>query len=239
MVYCFNDLSILICQTLGLGMRKDQHLPGSPMPLGSSAMGMSFLHAGIETAEICTKHRPPSFSWTNTTALHHTLLVGWIAPESNISCRCMQTSSTSGGGICLNCSLNRVLLVTLITCSVEWVQPSSLGSKEKTLWCSAKRDWVEFTRSDCQESNPLKSSSLNNFSCHCFTVNFGGWRLSGLIQCLHHTSLYRWLWHLHGCNCSHYWNLFPQGLGKCHTISHYYSNLLTASAQLHINILYC
>ena len=122
------------------------------------------------------KHRPPSFFWTNTTALHHTLWLGQIMPESNISHRCAQTSSTNGGGICLKSSLNGVSLVTLITCSVEWVQPSLLGFREETLWYSAKRDWVEATSWVGQDSNPLRSNSSNNFSCLCFMVCFGAYR---------------------------------------------------------------
>ena len=75
----------------------------------------------------------PSFK---AAPLHYTmpLSLGWIAPESNISCRCAWTSFTNGGGIHLNCSLNGVVLVTLITCSVECIQLSSLGSKEKMSW---------------------------------------------------------------------------------------------------------
>ena len=41
--------------------------------------------------------------------------------------------------------LNGVSSVTLITCLVEWVQPSSLGSREKKSWYSARRDWAEAT----------------------------------------------------------------------------------------------
>ena len=50
-----------------------------------------------------------------------------IAPDSSISHRWFQTSSTRGRGICLNHSLNGVSSVTFITCLVEWVQPNSGG----------------------------------------------------------------------------------------------------------------
>ena len=66
-----------------------------------------------------------------------------------------------------------VSLVTLITCSVEWVQLSSLASNEKTSWYSAKGHWVESTRSGGHDSNPLRSNSWNNFSCLCFMVSLG------------------------------------------------------------------
>ena len=144
-------------------------------------------------------------------------------PESNISCRCVWTSSTNGGGIHLNHSLNGVLSVTLITCSVEWVQPSLLGSKEKTSWYSAKRDWAESTSSGGQDSNPLKSSSSNNFSCLCFTVSLGIWRPQVLSNasitpvCIGGSGTHM------ATTALDYWSLFPQGLGICCTISHYYS----------------
>ena len=135
-----------------------------------------FLHVGMEMAEIYTKHRLLSFFQTNPTTLHHTLWLDQIVSESNISHRCVQTSSSNGRGIHLNHSLNGMLSVTLITCLVEWVQPSSLDSKEKTSWYSAKRDQAEHTSSHGQDSNPSKSNSSNNFSCLCFMVSFGNWR---------------------------------------------------------------
>ena len=85
------------------------------------------------------------------------------------------TSSTNGGGICLNHSLNGVSLVTLITCLVEWVQPSSLASKEKMSWYSAKRDQAASASWSGQDSNPLRSNFSNSLSCLCFAVSFGIW----------------------------------------------------------------
>ena len=73
------------------------------------------------------KCRPPSFFLTNTTALHHTLWLGLIVPDSSISHRWLQTSSTGSRGICLNHSLKGVSSVTFIMCSVEWVQPILQG----------------------------------------------------------------------------------------------------------------
>ena len=126
-------------------------------------------------------HRPPSFFLTNTTALHHALWLGLIVSDSSISHRWFQTSSTSGGGIYLNCSLKGLSSVTFIICLVEWVQPNSTGSNENTSWYLARSWWVASTSSGGQESNPLKSSSLNNFPCLCLTVNLGvsgSWGLS-------------------------------------------------------------
>ena len=121
------------------------------------------------------KCRLLSFFWTSTTALHHILWLGWIVPESNISHRCAQTSSTNGEGICLICSLNGVSSVTLITCSITWGQPSSQGSKEKMLWYSVRSEWAESASSGGQDPKPLKSNFSNRFSCLCSVVIFGIW----------------------------------------------------------------
>ena len=98
-----------------------------------------------------------------------------MAPASSISQKWLWTSSTKGRGICLNHSLKGVSSVTLITCLVEWVQPNSVGSNEKTSWYSAKSHWVESANSGGHNSNPLRSSSLNSFPCLCLTVNLGVW----------------------------------------------------------------
>ena len=76
------------------------------------------------------KYKLPSFFLTSTTALHQALWLGLMAPDSNISLRWFLTSSTIGGGIHLNCSLNGVSSVTFIVCSVEWVHPRSAGSNK-------------------------------------------------------------------------------------------------------------
>ena len=118
------------------------------------------------------KFRLPSFFQTNTTALHHTLWLGQIMPESNISCRCAWTSSTNGGGICLNHSLNRTSSVTIITCSIERMQLSSQGSKDKMSWYSARSKQMESASSGSQDPKLLKSNFSNSFSCLCSAVCF-------------------------------------------------------------------
>ena len=115
----------------------------------------------------------PSFFLTNTTTLHQALWLGQKVPDSSISCRWFQTSPTNGGGICLNCSLKGVSSLTFIMCSVEWVQPNSVESNENTSWYSAKSQQAASTSPGGQESNPLRSSSLNNFPCLYLTVNLG------------------------------------------------------------------
>ena len=104
-----------------------------------------------------------------------------MVPASSISCKWLQTSSTKSGGIHLNCSLKGVSSVALIICSVEWVQPNSVGSNKKALWYLAKSCWTESVNSRGHDSNPLRSSSSNSFPCLCLTVNlvvWGPWGLS-------------------------------------------------------------
>ena len=119
--------------------------------------------------------RLPSFFQTNTTLLHHMLWLGWMVSDSNISHRCAQTSSTNGGGICLNQSLNGASSVTLITCSVKWIQPSSHGSKEKMLWYSVRSEWAELASSGSQDPKLLYSNFSNSFSCLCPVFSFCVW----------------------------------------------------------------
>ena len=123
--------------------------------------------------------RPPSFFLTNTTTLYHTLWLGLIVPDSSISHRWFWTSSTRDRGICLTHKDKGVSSVTFIMCSVEWVQPNSMGFNENTLWYSARSQWVVLTSSGGQESYPLQSSSSNSFPCLCQTVNFRVWQSWG------------------------------------------------------------
>ena len=156
-------------------MNNDWHLPDSPCFLGPWQWVGVFLCVGIKMAEIYTKTYTSILLLNQHYCITPCTLAGVKCAWINISCRCVQISSTNSRVIHLNGSLNGVLSVTLITCSVEWVQPSLLGSKEK-MWYSARKDWVESASLGGQDSNPLKSSSLKNFSCLCFTVILGIWR---------------------------------------------------------------
>ena len=99
-----------------------------PEPLVFGVMGRNpSLYRVFRCWKLMQKCKLPSFFLTSTMALHHALWLGLIAPVSNISLRWFLTSSTIGGGIHLKCSLNRVLSVTFIECSVVWVHPSSTG----------------------------------------------------------------------------------------------------------------
>ena len=131
-------------------------------------------HACIKVKEVNTELQASILLPDQHHNLHHALWLGWIVPDSSISHRWFWTSLTRGRGICLNCSLKGVSLVILIVCSVEWVQLNSMGSNKNTAWYSANKQQVASTNSGGQESNPLKSSSLNNFPCLCLTVNLWG-----------------------------------------------------------------
>ena len=111
-------------------------------------------------------HRPPSFFCTNTTALHQALWLGLIAPDSNISCRWFQTSSTNGGGICLNCSLKGVSSVTFTVCFMEWVQSNSTGSNENMSWYLARNQQAASTSSGLR--SPGDSSPIHQTIYHVF-----------------------------------------------------------------------
>ena len=75
--------------------------------------------------------------------------------------------------ICLNCSLKGMSSATFIMCLVGWVQPNSAVSNKNIPWYLARRWCTASASSGGQESNPLKSSSLNSFPCLCLTVSLG------------------------------------------------------------------
>ena len=133
-VYCFNNSSILICRNLDFKSRHEKWPVLTKLSSASWILGNryeSFFMQVLRCQNYMKNCRLPSFFWNSTTALHHRLWWGWIVPESNICHRCLWTFSTSDRGICLNHSLNGASSLTLITCSVEWVQKSFQGSKEK------------------------------------------------------------------------------------------------------------
>ena len=183
-VYCFDNLCILICQNPDFRSRHEKWL--APTRLSNASWILQqwvgvFLCVGIKTGGNLYKNVDlcPTFEWTLP---HYTMHSGWgqIMPESNISCRCVQNFFHQWwGNLSESFFIHGVLLVTLITCSVEWVQPSLLGSKEKmSLWYSARRDQVE-SASALVAKNPthLNPAPQTISPAICFTVNLGIWRL--------------------------------------------------------------
>ena len=210
-VYCFKDSSILIYQNLDFRSRHEKW--AAPTKLSNSSWILvsgyeSFLYGNWDVKSPIQKCRLQSFLLTNTTMLHHMLWLGQIVPEFNIFLQMLINLLYKGYSIHLNHSLNGVSSVTLITCLVKWVQPSLLGSSEKTLWYLAKRDWAEATSSGGQDSKPLKYNSSNNFSCLCFTVNLGTWWLWSSPSTLS-SWFAQGLSYLCNHDCPHYWGLLP------------------------------
>ena len=184
------------------------------------------------------KHWPPSFFLANTTALHQALWLGLIVPDSSISCRWLWTSSTGSRRICLNHSLKGVSSVTFIMCLVEWVQPNSTGSNENTLWYLARSQLAASASPGGQESNLLKSSSLNSFPYLCLTVNLGVWGSWGSSPPLLQLSLHGWFGYWEHWNCPGHWGFLLEGLQVSCTVPYHHDCLFTSSPQLCVHVLY-
>ena len=118
-------------------------------------------------------HRLPSFFLTT----HHHIAPGTLTgPDSAQLQHLLQVVHNllnQCWGICLNHSLKGVSSVTFIMCSIGWVQPNSAGSNKNMSWYSARSQQAASTSLGDQESNPLKSSSLNSLPCLCLAVNLG------------------------------------------------------------------
>ena len=104
--------------------------------------------------------KEPSFFGTSTTALHQGLLLSQITPVSSINLRCSLASSTCGGGILLNHSLNGVASGSLssITCSAAFVHLISFFSRENKSWHSTRRLLACLAAFVSQVSSPDRSN---------------------------------------------------------------------------------
>ena len=111
--------------------------------------------------------KEPSFFWTSTTALHQGLLLGQIAPASSINLRCSLTSSTCGGRILLNRSLNGTVSgsLSMITCSAAFVCLILFFSRENKSWYSARRLLACLATLVSQDSSPDRSNFLKSIRC--------------------------------------------------------------------------
>ena len=111
--------------------------------------------------------KEPSFFRTSTMALHQGLLLGQIAPTSNINVRCSLTSLTCGGEILLNYSLNGVALgsSSLITCSAAFTHLISFFSRENKLLYSARRLLACLAALASQDFSQDKSSFSKSVRC--------------------------------------------------------------------------
>ena len=130
------------------------------------------MHA-LRLWKLMQKHRLPSFFLTNTTVLHQALWLALIVPDSIISHRWLQTSSTNDRGIHLNHPLKGVSSVTFIVCSVEWGTAQFCGVQQKHVMVLGQ----EPVGSICQlwrpRAQPTQIQFMKQFPCLCLTVNLG------------------------------------------------------------------
>ena len=113
------------------------------------------------------KWSDPSFFLTSTTALHQGQLLGHITLASSIIMRWVCTSSSCGGGILRNLSLNGGVSGSLrtILCLVALVWPMSCFTNEKILWYSFKRLRAFSACSLSHASRPVRYSFSRSNSC--------------------------------------------------------------------------
>ena len=136
----------------------------------------SFLVRAFNCLKSMQKQSEPSFFLTKTTTLHHGLLLGRMAPASNISFRCSLTSSTCVGGILrkrslkggVSGSLKTILCVTALVC------PISCFSREKRSWYSFRRLRAWAASSSGHISNPTRSNFSIKRACLSASVRAGG-----------------------------------------------------------------
>ena len=121
------------------------------------------------------KWSDPSFFLTKTTVLHQGLLLGQTTPASNINFKCSLTSSTWGGGILQNHSLNCGVSGSLRTvlCLIALVSPMSCFSREKISWYFYRRPCTFSACSIGQASKPEKSSLSRSKTCHSASMRVG------------------------------------------------------------------
>ena len=123
-------------------------------------------------------------------------------------------------------------------CSIEWVQPNSAASNKNMSWYLARNQQVASASPRGQESNPLKSSSLNSFPCLCLTVNFGGMRMLGSH---HHPPTTKPPWVVQALGAPQLpWQsgFILEGLWVSCTVPYHHDFLFTSSPQLHVCVLY-
>ena len=135
-VYCRDFCDIRTCQNPDLRSILEKNRAPTMDSMVSCIRGRgneSFLVLAFNFRKSMQNRRVLSFFLTRTMALHQGDFEGWIAPPSNMSCRFSQTSSSRGGSICRNLSLNGSSSISSMMCSAVSVQPISFFSTEK-IW---------------------------------------------------------------------------------------------------------
>ena len=102
--------------------------------------------------------------------MHQGDWLGCIAPTSSMSQSKVCTSSRSGRGMCLNCSLKGSLLLMQISCSVTLVHQSSFPSSAKMSWKAKMSSLVAAAFLGVQLPRPSKFSFSKSFSCCAATI---------------------------------------------------------------------
>ena len=101
--------------------------------------------------------------------------------------------------------------MTLITCSVKWVQLSSQDSKEKTSWYSARREQLNLLALAAKILGHSSPTSQTAFPVSTLWSSFVSGIL-GLIQCIYCSRSHLHLRHPIGSYHSFWWDLLLQGL---------------------------
>ena len=156
-VYCRDFSDIRTCQNPDFRSILEKNRAPTMDSMVSCIRGRgneSFLVLAFSFRKSIQNRRVPSFFHTRTMALHQGDLDGRIAPPSNMSCRFSRTSSSRGGAIRRNLSLNGSSSISSMMCSAESVQPISFLSREKMWWCSISI-----------RSNFKANSGGHSFSC--------------------------------------------------------------------------
>ena len=104
----------------------------------------------------------PSLSWTRTTAAAHGLDEGLITPISNISWRCLQTSSNMDWGISWYLLWNGCEFgSTLISCCTTEVSPRCRSCQENTSTNSDNKSAASLQSSSDQDVHPNRLLCLS------------------------------------------------------------------------------
>ena len=179
-VYCRDFSDIRTCQNPDFRSILEKNRAPTMDSMVSYIRGRgneSFLVLVFNFRKSMQNRRVPSFFLTRTMALHQGDFEGQIAPPSNMSCRFSQTSSSRGGAIPRNLSLNGLSSISSMMYSAVSVQPISFFSREKIWWCSINirlnfRASSRGHSSSCSNPPSCRSSSIRSF-CRSSMVNLG------------------------------------------------------------------